>query len=482
MQTLNTFESLFFWPSTFDLAFVVCANEIITMVNAEVRRQMTELRERAESIRSRFDDKARRPVVLEFAGMPKAGKTTIVTEIHRFLKRCGFRTKLIVEKASICPIRDKKDAAFNVWTSCQTLSELLADTQSPPIGLDPDIVIIDRGILDAVAWLRLLEKLKRLSAEDRQTIEKFMLLADWRKRISQVFVLTVDPEEALAREEGHLPIEVKGSIMNSEVLAQTRANLIDCVREFEGQFNVKKIDTTGKNTQTTAKAIAEQVLDVIDAHLEEKILSLASSQIETVFEGKKVLDPTGSEKLLAMFATSGLYQPRPEVEKNENRVQALPVLVVRNSKGDLLRLRRKEKDRKNPLHDRLVLWAGGHVREEDGQNGKAIMRCLLREAKEELKLNIAEREVHILGSIWERHATQKTSQHVALVFEWRAETEDVEVCLSNAEFYERRGTALSGKFIAADELVREPDMEPWSSAILQSLLTDTSKTSTGSLL
>src|SRR6184192_2788516 len=111
-----------------------------TMTENAVREQISQLRQRAESIRERFDDKARRPVVIEFAGMPKAGKTSIVNEINRFLKRCGFRTKLIVEKASICPIRDKKDAAFNVWTLCQTLAELLADTQSPPSANDPEIV------------------------------------------------------------------------------------------------------------------------------------------------------------------------------------------------------------------------------------------------------------------------------------------------------------------------------------------------------
>jgi hypothetical protein len=68
----------------------------------------------------------------------------------------------------------------------------------------------------------------------------------------------------------------------------------------------------------------------------------------------------------------------------------------------------------------------------------------------------------------------RTSQHVALVFEWRAETDDVAVTLSTAEFFERRGTSLSGRFVPLEELAKEIDShemtEPWSTAIVSQLL------------
>ncbi len=442
------------------------------MIKSTANHDVAELKTRADDIRARFDENARRPVVIEFAGMPKAGKTTIVNEIHRFLKRCGFRTKVIAEKASICPVRDKKDASFNIWTVCQTLSDLLVDTQSPPHAGDPEIVIIDRGIFDAVSWLRLLERLRRLQADERNAIERFVLLGDWRKRISQVFVLTVDPDEALAREEGLIPISVLGSIMNREVLAQTRDNVLKCADDLEAQFNIKIIDTSGKETAEIARRIAGLVLDAVDNHLDERILSLDKGVIEPLFGGKSIKNAAEATRILEAFATTGDYESRPVVEANNQRVQALPVLVVRNAKGSVLRLRRKERDRKNTLHNRLVLWAGGHVREEDGTNGKALVRCLLREAKEELKLNIVESEVRFLGAVWERHSTAKTQQHVALVFEWRAQSEDVEVCLSNAEFFERRGTSLSGKFVPVKDILALQEHEPWSAAILSELLPD----------
>jgi predicted NUDIX family phosphoesterase len=201
-------------------------------------------------------------------------------------------------------------------------------------------------------------------------------------------------------------------------------------------------------------------------------LNVDFETIKWVFDCLTVLEGAEAMRVSETFTSKGNFASRERVEMDPTRIQALPVLVIRNSKGDVLQLRRKERDRKNSLHNQLVLWAGGHVRQEDGTNGKAVMHCLLREAKEELKLNIAESEPQFLGAIWERHATPKTAQHVALVFEWRAQSEDVEVCLSNAEFYERRGTSLSGRFVATSELVGKKIDEPWSSVILENLLTD----------
>jgi len=88
--------------------------------------------------------------VIEFAGLPKAGKTTAVNQLYSFLKRCGFGVKVVVERASVCPIRDKRHATFNIWTAATTLAQLLEYTQDPPRPDDPDIVVLDRGLFDSI--------------------------------------------------------------------------------------------------------------------------------------------------------------------------------------------------------------------------------------------------------------------------------------------------------------------------------------------
>ena len=83
------------------------------------------LQVRAESLAEEFKKKGRRPVVIEFAGAPKAGKTTTLSTLQAFLKRCGFKVEVVIERASVCPIRDKKHANFNIWTACTTLAQIL---------------------------------------------------------------------------------------------------------------------------------------------------------------------------------------------------------------------------------------------------------------------------------------------------------------------------------------------------------------------
>ena len=56
--------------------------------------------------------KLRRPILIEFCGSPKAGKTTTITSLNIFFKRNGFRTKILAERAGICPVIKKNPSIF----------------------------------------------------------------------------------------------------------------------------------------------------------------------------------------------------------------------------------------------------------------------------------------------------------------------------------------------------------------------------------
>ena len=95
------------------------------------------LQERAEAVAGRFNG-ARKPIIIEFAGVPRAGQTSTLGQIQAFLMRCGFRVEVVIERASVCPIRDKKHANFNIWTACTTLSQILENPQTPfVVGFSP---------------------------------------------------------------------------------------------------------------------------------------------------------------------------------------------------------------------------------------------------------------------------------------------------------------------------------------------------------
>ena len=101
------------------------------------------------------------------------------------------------------------------------------------------------------------------------------------------------------------------------------------------------------------------------------------------------------------------------------------------------------------------------------------MRCAVRELQEELRLSVESEELKRLGSVWVPKG-ERTSKHVAVVYEWRANTDDIAVALSNAEFFERRGNSLSGRFVGLEALVKdvlEGKIEDvWSEEIVREFL------------
>lgn len=436
---------------------------------------------RARDASTRFENQARKPIVIEFAGCPKAGKTSTIGQVVAFFKRTGFKIEVVIERASVCPIRDKKHANFNVWTGCTTLANLLEKTQEPPSPDAPQILILDRGLFDSICWLQMMEQLVRLRPADRERIESFLLIDDWRKRLSGVILMLASPEDSMNREQGLLPVPTSsGSIMNQEVLAQMRKTIQAVAELHKDRFRLFTIDTSKapyrNKQQKVCESIAEQILTLIEEHIAEEILFVPRQVIEDAFTNVSVLRGDAALQVVESFATQGHFQPRDDVEKNADVVQAIPVAIVRNQSGQVLRLRRKERNNENALHQKIVLWAGGHVRKEDSSNGETLKHALVRELHEELRLDVDTESLKLLGAVYTR-ATEKSLKHVAIVYEWRAKSDDVAVSLSSAEFFERRGTAVSGTFVSVKDIERDVEnksiTEPWSTEIVRKLLAET---------
>jgi predicted NUDIX family phosphoesterase/predicted ATPase len=437
----------------------------------------SDIQKRAEALALEFKTKGRKPVVIEFAGTPKAGKTTTLGTLNAFLKRCGFKVEVVIERASVCPIRDKKHGNFNIWTACTTLAQVLEKTQNPPRLDDPDVLILDRGLFDSLAWLRMMWKMARIKENELEAAEKFLLLPEWQRRISGVIVMTSSPADAMQREEGDLPVEgITGSIMNPEMLEKFRDNAAEACKQYSAHFRIFQISTSDvtMNKKQTAEKVASIVLDLIAEQLDEEILCAKRADVVKLFGGRTCLLGSAAEAVWTHFTIAGRFVARAEAEGNTEFVQALPIVVVRTKSGQVLQLRRREKTLSNPLHNKVVIWAGGHVRKEDSHNGNSLIQGALRELHEELRLSLDASALNLVGAIY-ADVGKSTSQHVAVVYEWRAERDDIVVVLSNTEFSERRGTSLSGKFVDVKDLIANlsssgKSIEPWSEEIIRGLL------------
>src|SRR5258708_12358050 len=116
-----------------------------------------------------------RAFVIEFAGTPKSGKSTSVEAIRHFFARNGFRVHVLAERAAVCPIPMKGHLFFNTWCASSMLAELLANVEA-----EADIIIVDRGIFDALVWLTWQLRRPNIPIHEPETFSNFLFLSPFR--------------------------------------------------------------------------------------------------------------------------------------------------------------------------------------------------------------------------------------------------------------------------------------------------------------
>ncbi|MBV9993508.1 MAG: hypothetical protein JOZ72_19705 [Alphaproteobacteria bacterium] len=88
--------------------------------------QLAELGDQAKGLLTRLDS-LNSPLIVEFSGSPKSGKSTNIDIVQHFFKRSGFTVWAPTEGASKrTPYILKRDlVAFNAWSLNYAISELL---------------------------------------------------------------------------------------------------------------------------------------------------------------------------------------------------------------------------------------------------------------------------------------------------------------------------------------------------------------------
>lgn len=163
----------------------------------------------------------------------------------------------------------------------------------------------------------------------------------------------------------------------------------------------------------------------------------------------------------------GDFLPRSVVERNAGLLQPIPCAIMHHSLKILL-LRRNERSKKNALHNRLVIWAGGHVRCEDVSNasskGDLLLHGLMRELDEEIPFCTPTAAPDFLCLVWSR------SLHFGVFYDLPVTpiSNSVE---TNEEFAESGKGTKSGIFVDVGTLKAEfSSLETWSKVICRELL------------
>lgn len=443
------------------------------MINSQERKKIVvELEQKAASILERIGEK-QDPVFIEFCGTPKSGKTTVVNSLNLFLRRNGFKVEIIQERASVCPIPRKNHIHFNIWTSLATLNSMLALRDSPN-----DVVLIDRGIFDAMVWFFWMRNTGRLTETELRCIEQFICMECWTSLVDIVFMLKVDYETAKDREFGNLLTFKEGSIMNNRVISQYNDALLQLKEYFHNKIKFIEtdyIDTTNINPMEGVKRVTQRALEILDKSLDEKILAIPADTLKELSIVSGFVDCGDGNKFNQIVKELGKFIPRSDVEKSETHIQLIPCAIL-EYKGNILLLKRSEIDPNNRLHEKYVIWAGGHIREQDTSDD-TLTNGLKRELAEELFIRSQYAISGPIGFVYFA-GHPKARKHLGVVYKVALANPDVALGLDQTEFKERRGKSLSGTFQSLDKLKEYyTGMEQWSKMILEKYYKITLETS-----
>lgn len=405
---------------------------------------------------------ASRPFFVEFAGTPKSGKTTAVQAVERLLRRNGVRVKVLVERASSCPLHAKDHMFFNVWTACTTLTQMLEAREG-----DDQVVLVDRGLFDSLCWMNWFSRIGRLSPEERKAIYDFILLDRWIDLVDVVVLLTVDPATSLTREISGQLTQKPGSIMNERTLSQFNSSIESVVAEAGNRFGkIVRIDTAKDDVQANLHTVATLTIQALTSFLDEPVLTFSKEDLVSlgvIHGGYFELDEATTQSFERVLS-SGSVLLRSEAEKSSTRVQPIPIAYFKHN-DRLLLLRRRETRRSDRLHEKYAVWAGGHVRDSDRSERSTISTCLLRELNEELYLR-SPQAPRFVGFVYD-DSTPASRRHLGIVHEVTLDSPDVALGMDQTEFKETKGKSMSGKLVTQLEIDRYyPEMEYWSQAIL----------------
>jgi thymidylate kinase len=192
------------------------------------------------------------------AGTPRAGKTTAIEGVKEQLQRDGRQVQVVEEQARRCRVPDKRNADFHRWTYASTMQRIVEARYG-----GADIVLVDRGFFDTLAWNEWYRRSGKLSASAYEAYGA-ALREELAELVDLVVVMTVSPDTAIRR-DGRAVGDPGGSIINRGVLSGINRAIEEAVVRSQtgGGFRLVRVDTTRIDRETMLERVTEQVIDFL---------------------------------------------------------------------------------------------------------------------------------------------------------------------------------------------------------------------------
>lgn len=134
--------------------------------------------------------------VIEFSGTPDAGKTTVISRLKKILEEKGKNVILLGEANGLeLPPQDLRGTIkYNEWVGKNACEGIIN-----AVNQNPDIVLVDRGIIDFRFWNYLYKKNGKATEEEVAEIQNQEVFQDKRLIPDLLIAVTVSIDEAIRR-------------------------------------------------------------------------------------------------------------------------------------------------------------------------------------------------------------------------------------------------------------------------------------------
>lgn len=189
-----------------------------------------------------------RPYIVEFLGTPEAGKTTSIKLLRRTLIDKGYHVGLVRESAEIVPDMFKTGSITgNIWMTMKTCQKIYEEVNKE----DNDIVLVDRGIIDAMFWNHLYSKKGEFTEAQNKCVCDFFTAIGIKNDLA-VF-LTIPADESIRRRGG------EGRLVNEDFIGVFNSELFNFLPSVGAAMHV--LNTKGKTPVEVHDCLLEVIMN-----------------------------------------------------------------------------------------------------------------------------------------------------------------------------------------------------------------------------
>ena len=192
----------------------------------------------------------KRPIVVEFSGLPNSGKTTLLNNIDKLCKDNNVNAIIMREPAELLPKTISKGSIEqNLWITLETLQKSLEIKNIS----DVDYVLLDRGFYNQLFWATMYDD---KDAEYSKFITSFMDAFSKKYDVlpDYLYIIDVEVEESIKRRiSSGEPV----TFTKKEFLLNYKRKFSKFAENIESKFY---LDTTNLSSSQVADIVFNKII------------------------------------------------------------------------------------------------------------------------------------------------------------------------------------------------------------------------------